>query len=144
MFGSFIERLTKAPAKETSGDGRVALGALMVRIAHADGVYLQSEKDSIDRLLAARFGLSPFEATALRQQAEVAEAEASDAVRFTQRLKDAVPLEERVELVEILWSVVLADEDRDHDEDAQMRMIVNLLGINDRDSALARQRAAAK
>jgi hypothetical protein len=33
---------------------------------------------------------------------------------------------------------------RDHEEDALMRMTTNLLGVNDRDSALARQRVEAR
>ena len=40
-----------------------------------------------------------------------------------------------------LWQVVLADGARDAEEDALMRLLASLLGVNDRDSALARQRA---
>ncbi len=40
-----------------------------------------------------------------------------------------------------LWQVVLADGERDHEEDALMRLLASLLGVNDRDSAIARQRA---
>jgi len=39
--------------------------------------------------------------------------------------------------------VVLADGVREAEEDAIVRLAANLLGINDRDSALARQRVAA-
>jgi len=40
--------------------------------------------------------------------------------------------------------VVLADGHRDNDENSLMRLVVNLLGVNDRNSALARQRAEAR
>ena len=48
-----------------------------------------------------------------------------------------------VELAKLraLWQVVLADGARDAEEDALMRLLASLLGVNDRDSALARQRA---
>jgi uncharacterized tellurite resistance protein B-like protein len=75
------------------------------------------------------------------QDAERAEALAPDTVRFTRSLKDAVPYEERVALIEALWRIVLADGIRDPNEDALMRQIAPLLGVADRDSALARQRA---
>ena len=42
--------------------------------------------------------------------------------------------------VEALWDVVLADGRRDDDEDALMRQIAPLLGVNDRDSNMARRR----
>ncbi|MDH5798542.1 MAG: TerB family tellurite resistance protein, partial [Paracoccaceae bacterium] len=53
------------------------------------------------------------------------------------------PYEDRLGVIEALWSVVLADGRRDHEEDALLRLVSNLLGVNDRDSALARQRVQA-
>lgn len=141
MFADFLKRLT-APDPEplNDGDARLALTALLVRIARADDDYAQAEIDRIDRIIAKRYGLSPFEATALRSEAETLETEAPDTVRFTRAIKDAVPYEGRIAVIESLWEVVLADGQRDAEEDALVRLAANLLGINDRDSALARQR----
>jgi uncharacterized tellurite resistance protein B-like protein len=94
--------------------------------------------------MAARYGLSPFEATKLRGEAEVLEAEAPDTVRFTRAIKDAVPHEDRESVLEAMWDIVLTDGVRDHEEDAMLRLLANLLGINDRDSALARQRVESR
>lgn len=143
MFGDFLKRLTQPePAPLTDGDARLALSALLVRIARSDGDYAAAEIDRIDRIVAARYGLSPFEAAALRGQAETLEMQAPDTVRFTRAIKDAVPYEDRRAVVEAAWAVVLADGARAHEEDALLRLVANLLGVNDRDSALARQRAA--
>ena len=122
-------------------DGRLALAALMVRIARADEDFAPSEREAILRELMRRHDLSRTDAHALLQDAERAEALAPDTVRFTRSLKDAVPYEERVALIEALWRIVLADGIRDPNEDALMRQIAPLLGVADRDSALARQRA---
>ena len=122
------------------GDARLALAALLVRIARADGDYAREEIARIDKLLASRYGLGPFEVTKLRGEAEQLESEAPDTVRFTRAIKDAVPYEARSGIVEALWEIVLADGERDHEEDALMRLVAPMLGINDRDSALARQR----
>jgi uncharacterized tellurite resistance protein B-like protein len=145
MFGEFLKRLTDRPEAETlpDDDARRALAALLVRVARADHDYAEAEMARIDRILSARYGLSPFEAAALRAEAEGIEAEAPDTVRFTHAIKAAVPFEERSAVVEALWAVVLADGRRDDEEDGLLRMTSKLLGINDRDSALARQRAAA-
>lgn len=143
MFGDFIRRLTGPdPAPLGQADARLALTALLVRIARSDNDYAAAEIDRIDRIIARRYGLSPFEATALRRKAEALESEAPDTVRFTRAIKDAVPYEDRRAVVEAAWSVVLADGRRAQEEDALMRMVASLLGVNDRDSALARQRAA--
>jgi len=145
MFADLLRRLS-APEPEPlpDPDARRALTALLVRIARADGDYAEVEAQRIDRIAMARYALSPFEATALRREAETLEAEAPDTVRFTRSIKDAVPYEERAAVVEALWDVVLADGTRDHEEDGLVRLVANLLGINDRDSAIARQRVEAR
>jgi uncharacterized tellurite resistance protein B-like protein len=144
MLSSFIKRLT-APATAPMGsdDARLALTALLVRAARTDGVYDPGEVARIDRILIARYGLSPAEAQTLRTQGEQVEAEAPDTVRFTRAIKDAVAYEDRAAVVESLWQVVLADGVRDDAEDAMLRMTASLLGVNDMDSARARQRAEA-
>ncbi|MEX0316922.1 MULTISPECIES: TerB family tellurite resistance protein [unclassified Ruegeria] len=143
MFRDFLSRLTQAdPDPLADEDARLALTALLVRIARSDNDYADTEMSRIDRITAARYGLGPFEAAALRARAEDLEAEAPDTVRFTRAIKDAVPYEDRRAVVEALWSVVLADGERAQEEDALLRLVANLLGVNDRDSALARQKAA--
>ena len=145
MFDAFLRRLTAPePDPLTGDDARLAMAALLVRLARADGHYAEDEIARIDRLLANRYGLGPFEVSKLRADAEVLEAEAPDTVRFTRAIKDAVPYEDRAQVVESLWEIVLADGVRDHEEDALMRMVAPMLGLNDRESAHARQRAQKK
>ena len=128
------------PAPEAS----LAMAALLVRLARTDGSYDAQEVASIDRALVETFGLSPDAASALRLQAEALEAEAPDTVRFTRALKDAVPHDHRIDLVEAMWRVVLSDGTRDDDEESMMRLVSNLLGVSDVDSALARQRVGTR
>ncbi|MDF2141656.1 TerB family tellurite resistance protein [Paenirhodobacter sp. CAU 1674] len=134
--------LLAAPQPEplTADDAELALAALLVRLARADHHFDAAEKARIDRILATRGDLSPAQAEALRQRAEEVEAEAPDTVRFTRALKDRVPHENRISVIEAMWEVALADGSREAEEEALIRLAANLLGINDRDSALARQR----
>ncbi|MGP6086559.1 TerB family tellurite resistance protein [Antarctobacter jejuensis] len=143
MFADFLKRLTATePAPLPDADARLALTALLVRVARSDGTFDDVERARIDRILTARYGLSPFEAVKLRSDGEALEAEAPDTVRFTRAIKDAVPYEDRIGVIEALWQVVLADGVREAEEDALLRLVSNLLGVNDRDSALARQRVS--
>ncbi|WP_425050342.1 TerB family tellurite resistance protein [Psychromarinibacter sp. S121] len=145
MFADLLRRLTEPmPQTLPDPDARLALAALLVRVARSDGEYASDEASLIDRLLAERYGLSPFEAPKLRADAEALEAEAPDTVRFTRAIKDAVAYEDRAAVIEALWAVVLADGVRDEEETSLLRLVANLLGVNDRDSALARQRVEAR
>ena len=132
--------LAPNPPRLADPDAHLALAALLVRVARSDGDYTKTEVAHIDRILMQRHGLSPAAAADLRAQAEQVEAEAPDTVRFTRALKSAVPLEDRTALVEALWSVALSDGARDADEDRLLRLVSNLLGLTDVESAQARQR----
>jgi uncharacterized tellurite resistance protein B-like protein len=133
--------LAPAPEPLTRPDARLALAALLVRVARTDGLYSAEEVERIDRVLARHHGIDPFEAAHLRAEAEEMEASAPDTVRFTQAIKGATALEDRAELMVALWSVALADGQRDAHEDRLMRMVATLLGLTDVESAQARQRA---
>ena len=135
MISDLLRRLlAPAPAPLSQLDARLALAALLVRLAKTDGNYAAAEMIQIDTVLATRFALGKEDAIALRVQAEFLEEEAPDTVRFTRALKEAVAYEDRTELVAAMWQVVLADGVRDVEEDALMRTVVSLLGISDQDS----------
>jgi uncharacterized tellurite resistance protein B-like protein len=145
MFESLLRRLlSPSPDALPEPDARLALAALLVRLARTDGHYDEAEVARIDAVLLARFALGPFEAASLRTRAETLEQEAPDTVRFTRAIKDHVPYEERIGVVEALWAVALADGRREPDEDSLMRLVAPMLGVEDADSALARQRVVAR
>ena len=139
MFASLFS--SKSPGIERDISGSEAMAALMVRIAKSDDDYSATEIARIDAVLGLLYQLSADQAAKLRQTAEALEAEAPDTVRFTRAIKEEVPYEERFDVVRALWQVVLADGARDAEEDALMRLLASLLGVNDRDSALARKQA---
>ncbi|WP_039020021.1 TerB family tellurite resistance protein [Halocynthiibacter namhaensis] len=141
MFADLLRRMTApAPAPLSAPDARLALAALLVRVARSDGDYADSEAREITRRLADRYQLNESAALQLRHDAETLESEAPDTVRFTQAIKDAVKHEARLEIMETLWAIALADGERDAQEDTQLRLVANLLGLSDVDSAKARQR----
>lgn len=145
MFGELLKGLmAPEPAPLPDPDARLAMAALLVRIARSDGDYATEEVRRIDKILAARYALSPFECTALRKDAETLESEAPDTVRFTTAIKDAVPYEDRIAVIEALWQVVLVDGERDDEEDSLLRMVASFLGVNDRDSNIARMKVSQK
>lgn len=143
MFDRLLKSLL-APAPEPLDitDARLALTALLVRIARSDNDYAPAEVAEIERVLAQRYGLDESGVAALLAEAEALEAEAPDTVRFTRAIKQAVALDDRMAVVEAGWAVVLADGERASEENALMRSVAGLLGISDRESNAARLRVA--
>jgi uncharacterized tellurite resistance protein B-like protein len=141
MIETLLRRLlAPSPDRLPEPEAKLALAALLVRIARSDGTYAPIETARIEQALSRRYGLSPADATGLRREAERLEADAPDTVRFTRALKDAVAHDDRMSLMEAMWDVALADGTRDDDEEALMRLVANLLGLTDVDSAIARRR----
>lgn len=142
MIDTLLRRLlAPQPSRLPDPDARLALAALLVRVARTDGLYSEAEIARIDRVLTTRHGLGPFKVTRLRAEAEALEAEAPDTVRFNRAIKAATALEDRADLVTALWSVALADGGRDAEEDRLLRLVANLLGLSDVENAQARQKA---
>ena len=125
-------------------DCRLALTALMIHVAKADETFADTERAAITQILRQRYELSENESETLMSEAEQVEEKATDTVPLTRLIKDAVPYEERIEVVEHLWEIALADGQRSDDENALLRLVVNLIGVPDRDSGLARQRVSAR
>lgn len=144
MFEKLLGSLfSSTPTRLPDADARLAITALLVRIARSDDDYAAVEKDTIKNIIKSRYALDTDGVNDLLTQAESFESEAPDTVRFTRAVKDAVALEDRIKVIESLWQVVLADGARDDGEDALVRLVSNLLGISDVDSAMARKRIEA-
>lgn len=142
MALGFLRRLLMSTghAELQPEDARLAVAAVLVMAARADGKYDDHEAAIIDRVLGKRFGLSAELARGLREQGEEAEGEAIDIYQFTKAIKEAIPHDDRVSIIEELWGVILSDGERDPHEDSLMRQIVDRLGLSPMDSALARQK----
>ena len=125
-------------------DCRLALTALMVRIARADGHFDADERAVISDIIGTRYGLTGGDAASLLLEAESLEQQAADTVQFTRLIKECVPYEDRRDVVEALWQVALADGERSDGENNLLRLVVGLIGIPDHESALARQAVLSK
>ncbi|MGL5008550.1 MAG: TerB family tellurite resistance protein [Paracoccaceae bacterium] len=143
MFENLLKRLlSPEPDRLPDPDAQLALAALLVRVARADGDYASLEITTIEQALATQFRLTAAAATTLRRDGEALEAEAPDTVRFTRALKTHIAIEDRIGLMQALWQTALADGNRNDDEDTLLRLVASLLGLTDVESALARQKAA--
>ena len=121
-----------------------AIAAILVRAAKTDNEYTESEKKLIDHLLANNLNISQEDARLLRLQGQELEIEINDNVQLTRIIKQDIPYEDRHQLIEQLWSIVLDDNNRTPEENKLMRVLTHLLGISDVNSAKARSKVLNK
>lgn len=119
-------------------DERLALGALMVRVAKSDHLYELSEISRIDRLLSRLYGLGPIDAARMRATCEKLEHAAPGSEKFALLIRETVPFEARIEALEALWEVVLADGVTPDEELRVIDAAREAMGLSHDDSARAR------
>ncbi|WP_093039007.1 TerB family tellurite resistance protein [Roseovarius azorensis] len=125
-------------------DEKLALGALMVRVAKSDRHYELLEIQRIDRLLTRLYGLGPIEAARMRALCERLERAAPDTARFGHVIRETVSLEARLGALEALWEVVLSDGDSQPEELQAIDTAREALGLSHADSDAARALAQAQ
>ncbi|WP_371226670.1 TerB family tellurite resistance protein [Roseovarius sp. 2305UL8-3] len=143
-----LERLFKAFSAPTPDplpepDEKLALGALMVRVAKSDHNYKFSEISQIDRLLARLNGLNPIEAAKMRATCEKLDKAAPPTEEFAHLIRETVTFEARIDALEALWEVVLADGKRHKEELLVVDEVREALGLSEADSDKARAIAEA-
>lgn len=132
------------PAPLPEPDERLALGALMVRVAKSDHDYALAEIQRIDRLLAALNGIGPVAAARMRADCERLERAAPDTELFGHMIRDRVRIDARLAALEALWEVVLSDGDCAAEEIAVLDAAREAMGLSESDSAAARALAETR
>lgn len=130
-------------ATQDADDLQVATAALLVEAALMDDQFDAEERSTIIQLLKARFELSEAATEALLETARARVDTASQLFGFTRVVNERFTLEERIELMEMLWQVAYADGRLDDYEANLMRRISGLIHVSDRESGQARKRALA-
>lgn len=132
------------PAPLPEPDEKLALGALMVRVAKSDHHYELAEIKRIDRLLARIYGLGPVEAAKMRALSERLERAAPETDRFGHIIRETVSLEARLSALEALWEVVLSDGASQPEELQVIDAARETMGLSHADSDAARALAESQ
>lgn len=138
-----LTRILKAfaspePTPLPEPDEKLALGALLVRVAQSDHNYQQLEISRIDRLLARLYGLKPIEAAKMRATCEKLEKQAPNTDRFAHLIRETVSFEARIDALEAMWEVLLADGVHRAEELAVIEAARVAMGLSEADSDTAR------
>jgi len=122
----------------------IAVAALLIEAARMDDHFEAAERATIERVLAERFSLAPAAVRTLVADAEQAVRDSTQLFPFTQAVCNHLSLDERVQIVEMLWQVAYADGTLDPEEDMLLRRIAGLIFVPDKERGFARKRALEK
>jgi len=133
-LGSMLERAFGAEGQADTADGqhalRLATAVLLVEVARADFAEDSAEDRAIFDLLSRHLHLSDEEIELLVAKAKSEADHSASLQAFTRELHEALSVEEKHEIIEMLWRVALADEHLDKHEDHLVRKIAGLLYIS--------------
>ncbi|HEX9633359.1 MAG TPA: TerB family tellurite resistance protein [Gemmatimonadales bacterium] len=140
-----------APTEESAPPGGaerhppvdVAACALLLQIAYADDEFGAVERARIEEALERHFGLDPTARQALIGRAEAERRAAIDDYQFTRLINRHYDLGQKMVLAEIMWGVILADNEIAKHETYLVRKLANLLELPPAYLSQARRRATS-
>jgi len=112
---------------------QIAISTLMIQTAVYDGVFDEQEKSEILELIKKYFNFNEDQKLSLFKIAMKVNDDSNDMQQFTRVLNDNLSEEEKLNIIEMLWKIIISDGHIDDYENALIRKISGLLYISDRD-----------
>ncbi len=137
MFEAISRLFGKPEAAVDLHDPRLAVAALLVHLAAVDGTMTDAERETIKGALMDHYGLDESTVEKLVREAARRDAEAVDFYRFTSGIT-RLEMEDRIEIIRMMWTVVFADRKNHELEDNMVWRIAELIGVSSRDRTVLR------
>ena len=140
MFNIFKKK--KIAASAIKDDKIVALSCLLVEAALVDEDFGENEKKVIFNILKKQFkNESDSSINKIITQAIDSFNNSSDLVTHTRKIKENWELNDRINIIEMLWKVCLVDGQLEPYEDMLIRRISGLIYVDDKNRNLAKKNA---
>ena len=123
---------------------QIAISTLMIQTAVYDGVFDEQEKSEILELIKKYFNFNKDQKLALFKIAMKVNDNSNDMQQFTRVLNDNLSEEEKLNIIEMLWKIIISDGHIDDYENALIRKISGLLYISDRDVGQIKKKLIAQ
>jgi len=148
----FVTRRILSPAEAPATPSRppgpsgvqLAACALLLELAHADGVMSPAELTHIERAIQRHFGLDDATARELISLAEAERSQSIDHFQFTRLIAAEYDLGQKMVLAEVMWGVILADGELATHEAWLVRKLAHLLELEPGYLSEARKSAASR
>tara|TARA_R110002050_G_scaffold230187_1_gene365738 strand:- start:1619 stop:2074 length:456 start_codon:yes stop_codon:yes gene_type:complete len=107
----------------------IACAVLLCEVMRADHVFTENEQDKLSAILTKQFNLTEQEVTTTLEQAFQLSENANDFYQFTSKLNQHYTLDDRINIVTLLWQVAYADGELVSIEEHIIRKIADLLHL---------------
>ena len=112
---------------------QISISALLIQTAAYDGVFDDIEKEKIKSLLKKYFDLTDEKLEALFSLSLKINDDSNDIQQFTRKLNENLDYDEKLEIIEMMWKIIIVDGRIDDYENSLIRKISGLLYIQDSD-----------
>ena len=130
FFGKNRSEADRATEGDVHHDLTVATCALFVEMAKIDESFSDVEMETIIGVLKEKYGLSKEHADALIAEADQKLDESVDLWQFAKLINENYSIQEKKEIIEILWHIVFVDGKMDAHEDYLMHKLGKLLRLS--------------
>ena len=137
MFEAITRLFNKPETALSSNDPKLSVAVLLVHLAAVDGQMKDEERNAIKGVLIDHYDLDEASVDKLIKAAALRDAEAVDFFKFTQSITQ-LEMEDRIEIIRMMWMVVFADKKNHELEDNMVWRIAELIGVSSRDRTILR------
>ena len=118
----------KKKENETESNFLVKICALLIHTAKIDENYTNSEEEIIKKTLL-ELGSDENELNKIIKEAKIIEENSNQILEFTREVKNLAE-EDKIKIIEALWSIIYSNQDADIYETNLMRRLAGLLYID--------------
>ncbi len=129
FFDRRPEDLPTDNKKERPHDIRMATCAILLEIANIVDEFTDSEKDNIILILKRNYNLPDEDVTELIEVTEEELKGSIDLWRFTTLINKNYSIEEKIQIIEMVWKIAYADGRLGKHEDYLVHKLANLLRL---------------
>ena len=146
MFKSFFKKNNKEDKESKVIEEKTfSLACILVEAALVDEEFGQDEEMVILKILKKQFEIKDDNfVKEIIQKAIDNFKNSSDLVSHTKKIKDNWSLNDRIDVIEMLWRVCLVDGKLEPYEDMLIRRISGLIYVDDKSRNIAKQNALKK
>ena len=137
MFEAITRLFNKPETTLSSSDPKLSVAVLLVHLAAVDGQMKDEERTAIKGALIDHYDMDEASVDKLIKEAALRDAEAVDFFKFTQSIT-RLDMEDRIEIVRMMWMVVFSDKKNHELEDNMVWRIAELIGVSSRDRTILR------
>ncbi len=112
---------------------QIAVSKILVRTAKIDDEFHILEEQKILDLLSKYFSLNDADAKNLMEIGVSEEKSATDLYAYTNTIKKSLDLIERKKIIEMMWQIIVTDDNFDPYENNLVWRVAELIGISTRE-----------